>query len=103
MMSATSLSLSGSPIFWSGESSPEGLSGGPGWNAGSRPGTAPTCQSWGAMTPPLACTSSITRFQPARASSPQNRGTLGSLLEAGRSTTVPSDTISPTSAAARRA
>ncbi len=65
--------------------------------------TEPTCQSWGAMIPPAACTSSMTCFQTSSESCPQNLGTLGSLAEADRWITVPSDTISPTSAPARRA
>ena len=45
---------------------------------------------------------SITCFQAASSLSPWNRGTFLSLSEAGRSTPTPSETISPTWAAARR-
>ena len=64
--------------------------------------TAPTCQSCGAITPPAAWTSSITRFHADNSFSPWKRGMFGSFSEAGRSTPVPSETIRPTWPSARR-
>src|ERR1700761_3449153 len=63
---------------------------------------APKCQSCGAILPPAACTPSITAFQPASDASPWKRGMFGLFTETARSTPTPSETISPTSAAARR-
>ncbi len=104
MASAMSASLIGSPKRWPGLEMPEGLSYGPGGAQSCRwLRTAPTCQSCGAIRPPAACTASITRFQPASSASPWNFGMFGSFSEAGRATPVPSETIRPTPAAARRA
>ena len=65
--------------------------------------TMPTCHSCGTMRPPAACTASATFAQPASCSSPWNRGTRSLMPADGWSTYVPSVTISPTPAAARRA
>ncbi len=90
--------------LWPGLERPEGLSYGPaGAQSWLRLRTAPTCQSCGAMTPPAACTSSMTFFQAASSFSPWKRGMFGSLRDAGLATPVPSEMISPTWAAARRA
>ena len=45
--------------------------------------TAPTCQSWGAIRPPAAWTSSTTRFQPASARLAVEARDVGVVSEAG--------------------
>ena len=102
MVSAMSSSVIGSYFCLPGATRPEGLSTWPsGCHAAPWPRAAPTCQIWGAIRPPAAWTSSTTFFHSGRAS-PWKTGTLASLRAAGRSTTVPSVMIRPTSPSARR-
>ncbi|GAA4960280.1 hypothetical protein GCM10023238_29170 [Streptomyces heliomycini] len=74
------------------------------WGYGAWPcsRTMPMCQSCGTIVPPAACTASATFAQPASCSSPWNRGTRSLCPADSCPTYVPSVTISPTPAAARR-